>query len=233
MNRHLPLPTPSATPTIPAIRIEILGSTLSLDLQPWALIVLMLLLVAGVVLWYRANRHDQVIILTVDIPLGGIGRLTLNADREVARLAHQAWIELVTRKAAIPFDEENDVIEEVFNSWYDLFKELRAIAKNVPPTSLRTRNARALITVLVHALNKGLRPPLTKWHARFRTWYAQAKVANPQIAPQELQRQFPEYEGLIQDIRTINTELIRFAEVLDRIAQRAQKKADEEGGRTT
>ena len=43
----------------------------------------------------------------------------LMPDDEVARIAHQAWAELVTRKAGIQVDDD-DVIVEVYDSWYRL-----------------------------------------------------------------------------------------------------------------
>ena len=38
-------------------------------------------------------------------------------------------MELSTRKIAIPFDIENDVIDEVYDSWYNFFSTARELLK--------------------------------------------------------------------------------------------------------
>jgi hypothetical protein len=46
-------------------------------------------------------------------------------DTETRRIAHQAWVEIKSRKVGLPFEEGLDVIVEVYNSWYQLFGVLR------------------------------------------------------------------------------------------------------------
>ena len=206
------------------------GVSFQLTIDPVALVLLVVAIVVVAVFVFRSFR-DRTIEVTVDIPLGGLGRLTFNTDREVARLAHQAWIEIVTRKAGLPFDDEHDVIEEVFNSWYELFRQLRELSKDVPPPSLRTKHARALIKTLVDAMNLGLRPVLTRWQARYRAWLAAERKAlsGEWEEPQVTQRRYPHYEEMLADIRKVSGELQAFAVALDRIAQRATKEADKAG----
>lgn len=73
------------------------------------------------------------------------------------------------------------------------------------------------------SLSVGLRPHLTKWQARFRAWYAaQMKdERNRDRAPQEIQRQFKDYEALVADLRQANQELVQLAKALHTIAQGA------------
>jgi hypothetical protein len=212
-------------PDVTVFKLTLAGATIGIDMSPILLGLLVILAVAIIAVVLRRTNQDRVIAVTVDIPLGGIGRLTFNSDREVARLAHQAWLELMTRKAGLPLDEENDVIEEVLNSWYELFRELRTIAKAVPPPNLRTKNARTLVSTLVRALNDGLRPPLTKWQARFRSWYAEGRKDHPGQDPQTIQRGYPHYDDLMADLRRVNGDLRAFADALHLIAQRAQADA--------
>lgn len=221
------MPGASATPPadVRVFSISVAGSTLSIDVHPLVLIAILVLVVLLVALAARRSIDERVVEVTVSIPLGGIGKLRISADREVARLAHQAWIELVTRKAAIPIDEANDVVEEVFNSWYELFRELRAITKSVPASTLRSKNARDLVDTLVRALNDGLRPPLTRWQARFRSWYATERQGRPGEEPQAIQRDYPLYAEMMAEIRSVNADLGRFAEALHAIAQRAREAA--------
>ena len=147
--------------------------------------------------------------------------MELCPDNEVARIAHQAWVELKTRKAAIPVDPENDVLVEIYNSWFELFKALRELTRSIPPDSVRSAgDAPVLADVLIKALNEGLRPHLTRWQARFRKWYeteCEKPEAQP-MAPQEIQRRYPDYEALIADLLSVNGEMIEFAEELRKLA---------------
>src|SRR3989442_1125827 len=60
-------------------------------------------------------------VVEAELKLGGIGGVKIRPSYEDMQIAHRAWAELVTRKAALLFDEENDVIVEVYDSWYQLF----------------------------------------------------------------------------------------------------------------
>ncbi|WP_143194037.1 hypothetical protein [Micromonospora sp. CB01531] len=157
----------------------------------------------------------------------GLGQIEICPDNEVAKIAHNAWVELCSRKAAIPFDPEHDVIVEVYNSWYELFRALRDLAKAIPPESVRASgDAPVLAEVLMKALNDGLRPHLTKWQARFRRWY-DTSLTEPRFAsmtPQETQRQFPDYEELLADLHKVNSGIIQFTEELRRIAHDRQRQ---------
>jgi len=223
-----PSPSPATSPSVPAVpgsfpdiellRLTIAGTTIDVDMN---VIVLVLLVAVGFALMLvalRRSRQDRVICVNVDIPLGGIGRVTVKSDRDVACIAQQAWIEIVTRKAGLPIDEENDVVDEILSSWYELFRELRVLAKSVPAGSLRTRNARDAVDLLVRALNDGLRPALTRWQARFRAWYAEERKHRPKEEPQLVQRDFPGYAEMIGDIKTVNGQLRQFADALRIIA---------------
>ena len=70
-------------------------------------------------------------------------------DVETRRIAHQAWVEIKSRKVGLPFEEGLDVIAEVYDSWYQLFGVLRDLAKSVPANRLQdceeTRKVVALL----------------------------------------------------------------------------------------
>ena len=143
-------------------------------------------------------------------------------DTETWRVAHQAWVEIKSRKVGLPFEEGLDVIVEVYNSWYQLFSVLRDLAKSIPADRLRDCDATSnLVALLMKALNDGLRPHLTKWQARFRRWYdlELAKEGNREMSPQEIQRSFPEYDELVADLRSVNQEFVRFADALEKIVR--------------
>ena len=59
-------------------------------------------------------------------------RVELHPNSDVIQIAHCAWVELSTRKAGLPFDPDNDVIADIYSSWYELFREMRKLASSCP-----------------------------------------------------------------------------------------------------
>jgi len=100
---------------------------------------------------------------------------------------------LTARKAAIEIDENEDSIEDIYNSWYELFTTTREYLTEMPAVELRgNQNAQKIVNFAIDVLNKGLRPHLTKWQKKYKKWYNQA--ANTQEYrnkdPQEIQKHF-------------------------------------------
>ena len=143
-------------------------------------------------------------------------------DTETRRVAHQAWVEIKSRKVGLPFEEGFDIIVEVYNSWYQLFGVLRDLAKSIPADKLHDcEDTRNLVALLMRALNEGLRPHLTKWQAKFRRWYDAALTDsdNKDKPPQEIQRLYAKYDELVDDLRKVNGEFVQFADSLEKIVK--------------
>lgn len=146
----------------------------------------------------------------------------ISRNRRTAQLAHEAYVELITRKAAIPYEEGHDVIVEIYDSWYTLFTEIRRLARELPADALvRDKDLRRLHDLLITVLNQALRPHLTEWQSRFRHWYAGARRAGTDESPQEIQRRFPEYERLVEGLKDANQTLITLGEELRKLAHGA------------
>src|SRR2546428_362217 len=170
--------------------------------------------------YYRRRKLACWSLVEAEVQLGGIGTVKIRPSYEDIQVAHKAWVELVTRKAALPLDEDNDVIVEVYNSWYALFQEMRNLTKTIPAEKVRgSRDTQELVRLLVDALNKGLRPHLTQWQARFRHWYEEAIKQNAGKSPQEVQRIYPQYRELVDDLIKVNKQLVDYASVIKQIAQ--------------
>jgi len=163
-------------------------------------------------------------VIELEINLGGIGKLKIKPGYEEIRIAYKAWVELSTRKAGLVFDDGNDVIVEVYDSWYILFKQMRELIKEIPIEHIRNNNdTDNLVKILVDSLNKGLRPHLTKWHTRFSKWYEielekEKSCTSPIRYPQEIQKNFPEYELLKNELKQINIDLLQYVSELEKIA---------------
>ena len=148
--------------------------TIALSLSQLAVVVLLAcLLILGAVRLVGAGRTARWKAQEVTLGFGG-ATTRLMPDDEVASIAHQAWAELVTRKAGIQV-EDDDVIVEVYDSWYRLFDALRMLAKEVPVSALqKPSDAKTLLDTLMTTMNEGLRPHLTKHQAAFRALVGKA-----------------------------------------------------------
>ena len=139
---------------------------------------------------------------------------TLTCGNDVQEIAYQLWVELTTRKLAIPI-EEDDVIIEILDSWYAAFSAIRELFKSIPGNCLQ--DASDLVNVTTKVLNEGLRPHLTKWQAKYRAWY-KYEENNSTESPQEIQKRYPKYDELVTDLKDTNQHLIAFANKLYEIA---------------
>ncbi|MEI6847614.1 MAG: hypothetical protein WCK32_06210 [Chlorobiaceae bacterium] len=148
----------------------------------------------------------------------GSGKIKFRPNREDLQIAYQLWVELKTRKLGIKVDENNDVIHEVYNSWYEFFGITRQLVKSIPAIKVRSsEDTRALVVLAMKVLNQGLRPHLTTWQAKYRRWYDQESQndANKQLPPQVIQKNYKEYSSLIAEMQRVNLMLVKYAELLE------------------
>lgn len=153
-----------------------------------------------------------------EVTLGiGSNSVTLHYDNKDRTIAYKLWIELNTRKIGLEFDKDNDVITEVYNSWYEYFQVARELIKDLPIEKIEC--AAQLIELTTKVLNDGLRPHLTKWQARFRKWYDNAiRESDSKLAPQEIQKNYPYYNELIIDLIETNKKMMAYKELMYKIA---------------
>ena len=163
-------------------------STLIISFNWIALIAVCLLIVAIGYLFKLTMKHLNKKSVVIDEVSLGIGNntITLKYDKKDKEIAYKLWVELSTRKIAIPFDLENDVIVEVYDSWYNFFGIARELLKEMPGNHIN--NSRKLISLTEKVLNNGLRPHLTKWQAKYRKWYNQKINQDSDLTPQEIQK---------------------------------------------
>lgn len=180
------------------------------------LIVLLAVLLRKKKLFSWFNRYDM------EVEISGTPKVKVKVERNSENLfiANRIYIELTTRKAAIPFDEENDVIAEVYDSWYTLFGIIREEIKNVPGKYLKDHDpTSALIGLTTRILNEGLRPHLTVYQAKFRKWYEGeiSRAENKHLSPQAIQQKYPDYKNLVTSIKLVNKTLTKFTEELNKL----------------
>jgi hypothetical protein len=189
--------------------------TLAIEVSPW-IWAMVLLLITVFVIWRRMARQHHVV--EVNINLGGIGCMKICPTWEDIQIAHQIWTELVTRKAAIPFNPKDDVITEVYDSWYALFQRTRQLIGDIPGKCIRRdKSTQQIVKIATETLNLGLRPHLTKWQARYRNWWHNSEDALKRTTPQEHQKTFPQYAELVEEMLVVNTQMIEYAAQLHKI----------------
>lgn len=155
-------------------------------------------------------------VVNMNISIAKIGNVSIEINKNISKIAHKAWIEIMTRKVGLVFEEDKDVIVEVYNSWYQLFGIIRDLLKDIEPKR-RDLNMEKLEDILIKVLNDGLRPHLTKWQAKFRKWYENQSMQHENLSPQEIQRKYSEYNELISDLKETNKQMVQFAEELKKL----------------
>lgn len=181
----------------------------------------MAIVIGALLLWWRHRGLPKGWeVVSAEVNFADLGSVSIKPNKDDIQIAHRAWLELATRKAGLPFDPEHDVILEVYDSWHELFGRLRELAKECPATKVRTdEDTRQLLLTLIQVLNKGLRPHLTRWQARFRRWYeAELADAAPHETPQEVQRRFPQYAELTTDLSGVQAGIRRYMTLLKGLA---------------
>ncbi len=203
---------------------------LTLNIHSLIIIVIVLILIFFFSPVKNVFRRFNFFNGDIEVQGGDIGvnnnviRFKLNKkDKEIA---YKLWVELSTRKLGIPLDMDNDVIYEVYNSWYEFFKITRESLKEFPVAKLENSNSTEIIDIAIAVLNGDLRKHLTKWQAKFRHWYEIEidKEENYDISPQEIQKKFPEYDELVNDLKKGNKCLINYTNLLHDIAFGKNKK---------
>jgi len=170
----------------------------------------------------KGKIHTEIVPVALKYSAGG-GEIEYKIVRNYQNIeiAHRIYVELITRKAALPIDEEHDVIVEVYNSWYTLFHTTREELKTLSgELLLNNETSNDLILLLTDILNKGLRPHLTEYQAKFRKWYNESlnKQENENLSPQQIQMQYEKYYDLIDSMKFVNQLLIDYARKLKVIA---------------
>lgn len=199
-----------------------LSNNLSLHVEVGIMVfvlILILTIVALIIKYWPGNGLSFHEVEELNISLGGQHSIKIKPNHEVAKIAHKAWAELVTRKAGLMFDPDHDVIVEVYSSWYELFKEMRALIKDIDASRLKNADTLKLVNLLVDSLNKGVRPHLTKWQAKFRKWYTAEldKDKDNKKTPQEIQKEYPDYDEMVKELKEVNQQLVSYANEIKKL----------------
>ena len=181
-------------------------------------IILIYFLIENIFKMCKNHLNKKIKIVNMNINIAGIGNVSIEINKDISKIAYKAWIEIMTRKVGLPFEEDKDVIVEVYDSWYALFSIIRELLKDIEPNH-KDKNMEKLEDILIKTLNYGLRPHLTNWQAKFRRWYNYEinEPKNQKLSPQEIQKKYSEYDKLISDLKNTNTHIVQFAKELKKL----------------
>lgn len=211
--------------------IQIIDFNFNTDAWTFSLTSNVWILLFGVLLYFlirylirrliKSNKiHKEVVPVKLKYTFAGTEvEYSINRNFQNIEIAHRMYVELITRKAAIPIDA-NDVIIEVYNSWYTLFQTTREELKKLSGEMLLDNQvSKDLIKLLSDILNKGLRPHLTEHQAKFRKWYNSAIVLeeNKCKTPQKIQSEYEDYNNLFNSMKVVNNLLIEYSKRLEEI----------------
>lgn len=196
-------------------------STGSLSIEIHTVLIVLALAVTIIGLaWRFFYARGGVGQLEIDEAEIGVGNSKLKLKPNIAdrQVAYQIWVELSTRKIGLPIDLDHDVIDEIYSSWYQFFSVTRDLIKAVPVSKVADPSTRAIIRLSIDVLNEGLRPHLTLWQARFRSWFEQQlKTASVYEEPQDIQKRFPKYSELTSDLIAVNAKLIAYRQTMHKL----------------
>jgi len=187
--------------------------TIRLMVKSWVYVIPIALIVGYFTLqFYRTHRRLRT--FEVDNAEIGLGshKLRLKPNDLDRQIIYKIWVELSTRKIGIEINLEDDVIVEVYDSWYSFFQIVRDHLKDVPASKFHRQDTQKIIELSMQILNDVIRPHLTKWQARFRWWYdnrlKDGKYSD--INPQDIQKEFPAFAELETDMLDVNKRLISY-----------------------
>ncbi len=193
---------------------------LTLEVSPWAVVVSLLVLL----IFFIARSllsSSRVRDFEIDEAEFGIGdqKIKLRPNLIDKQIAYKIWVELSTRKIGLPIDLNDDVVFEVYDSWFSFFSVTRELIKDVPVSKFQRKETEMIIRLSIDVLNHGLRPHLTRWQARYRRWYERELDAstNHDLEPQTLQKKYPKFDELSTDLLEVNKRLIGYRNKMYRI----------------
>lgn len=165
-------------------------------------------------------KRSEIEISEAEIGIGN-NKIKLTPNYTDKQVAYKIWVELSTRKIGIPLDLKHDVIEEVYNSWYQFFTITRELMKEIDVRKINRDDTKNIINISMGVLNEGIRPHLTEWQAKYRRWYRVAldNEDNKSKTPQEIQASYPYYQDLCADLTRVNSNLLRYRDVMKQVAE--------------
>lgn len=137
-----------------------LDKALHLTFQADTIVVIALVIIATVILLSRFIGSPWHFWKSFEINEAefGFGNQKVKISPNVVdqQIAYKIWVELSTRKIGIPIDTKNDVIYEIYESWFNFFSVTRELIKDVPVQKFRRKDTEQIVRLSIDVLNQGI-----------------------------------------------------------------------------
>jgi hypothetical protein len=150
--------------------------------------------------------------LVVGLPFS-LGSLELQNDEVQQRAAWSLYVELSTRIAVQPLDENEGILREALTSLYNVFNITRQILREAGPDV--AKGPKSLGWIAIDVLNKGLRPFLVKWHPLLKA-YEEKKLVD--LTTVEHERKWERSPELRKELELVRQQMVIYVDALAKIA---------------
>lgn len=223
-------PTQATDALFPLVSLGVDRTTWSLSLEAniWLIVVIMVIAAICYII-FRNSHWRKFKAFDLDETELGIGsaKVKLKPNYTDRQVAYQIWVELSTRKIGLKVDLAHDVIIDIYESWHAFFGVTRELIKTVPVNKVADASTKTIVNLSIDLLNLGLRPHLTEWQARYRTWYSRQLENASTEDPQTIQQRYPRYDELVADLRKVNDRLIAYRRAMYQVVNGSTAQARE------
>jgi len=159
-----------------------------------------------------ARKKVKATKLTVGLPFN-LGELEFEPDEIQQRAAWELYVELTTRVAVQPRNQDEGIMRESLSSLYNIFGATREILRKAGPSVAQGPNSFGAIAIDV--LNKGLRPFLSKWHPIL---LAHEQKRPPKVSPRDHEQSWKKASEFRKELVKVQQQMMIYAKALGEIA---------------
>lgn len=164
--------------------------------------------VAGILLIQIYHRSARLTEVKVSVPQLSELTFVVNDD-ESRNVARHLFVETVTRVSTQPLKDDEGVTREALTSLYSLFSITRDTLKSSRPSAPATGGL-TVEHLAITMLNQELRPFLSKWHPRLRTF--------EQARPDATESDWPQNTACRAELRDVQARILGYAMGFARLA---------------
>ena len=168
--------------------------------------------------WFRKKPvPPREVNVKIKLPFVGEFSGTWEPQRAESEAAWELYVELVTRISVVQLGRDEGLAREALSSLYTLFGSTREILRKYGP-AVATRLAQGEVNfgaLAIAVLNGNLRPLLTRWHPRLRSWESRCPDGADPIAHENA---WEHIDALRTDLDEARRSLIQTADILAQVA---------------
>jgi hypothetical protein len=150
--------------------------------------------------------------LSIGLPFN-MGSIEFENDEAQQRAAWSLYVELSTRIAVQPLEEDDGILREALTSLYNVFNITRQILREAGPEI--AKGANSLGAIAIDVLNVGLRPFLGKWHPKLKQYEEKRKS---DVTTVDHEREWEHAAELRKELEKVRQQMVIYVNALAKIA---------------